>query len=153
MVDFFNVPVGLEVFVEKLRPALERILRSELGEGKVVSFAFVDSDLIAEMNRTYRGKDGPTDVLTFVYGSSESMTDGEPFAEAYLSLEEIDKNAASFGNSLEGELVTVIIHSILHMAGYDHEFNSSKADEMFEKQKMYVVELCAQLGIGPAFSQ
>ncbi len=136
MIIFNELPSGLEDFIQKVKNELEAVVKKEIGNVDV-SFIFITPETMAEMNKQYRGKDGVTDVLTFVYGNSEEGDEG-PYSEGYLCLEKVLENSKEFGNFLEKELLTVIIHSILHMAGYDHEYSFENSEEMFKKQEEYV---------------
>ncbi|ABS60838.1 MULTISPECIES: rRNA maturation RNase YbeY [Fervidobacterium] len=136
MIIFNELPSGLEDFIQKVKNELEAIVKKEIGNVDV-SFIFITPETMAEMNKQYRGKDGATDVLTFVYGNNAEGEE-EPYSEGYLCLEKILENSKEFGNSLEKELLTVLVHSILHMAGYDHEYSSENSEEMFKKQEEYV---------------
>ncbi len=175
VITFENIPLRVENMLSRFKPYLEDIARQEVGEVKI-NFVFIDSGSIAEMNKEYREKKGPTDVLTFVYGDTDAIDEiiereeisGEtiknideieselaslseefselPYAEGYLCLDVVKENAKEFGNILEKELLTVLVHSILHMAGYDHEYEGSNAEEMFKKQNDYVERIWANIG-------
>ena len=151
MVTFENVPSKFENALSTFKPHLESIVSQEIGNVNI-NFVFLDATTMTELNEEYRKKEGPTDVLTFVYGGSnedfEEVSDeisklseeytSEPYAEGYLCIDVIEDNAKDFKNSVEKELLTVLVHSILHMAGYDHEYKDDNAEEMFKKQDDYV---------------
>ncbi len=69
------------------------------------------------MNRQYRGKDEATDILTFELRSPQANTAGD----LAISAEIAAANAAELGHSTETELKILILHGLLHLAGYDHE--------------------------------
>ncbi|WP_448374951.1 rRNA maturation RNase YbeY [Fervidobacterium sp.] len=162
---FFDVPDELIKLIDNYLNELTKIVEDEIADVKI-HFIFVDSQTMAQMNQQYRGKEGPTDVLTFVYEDSyenddldeldveetqglgkikESELAEEPYAEGYICLDVVKKNAEELNNTFEKELLTVFVHSILHMAGYDHEYDTTNAQEMFAKQKMYVEKLTNEL--------
>ncbi|ODN31203.1 rRNA maturation RNase YbeY [Fervidobacterium thailandense] len=151
---FQNVPEEFVQLIDKFKEKLDEIVRAEIGD-VVVQFVFVGQDEISEMNAKFRGKEGPTDVLTFVYGTEDSefepelpveLEEGqrEIYAESYVCPSVVEENAREFGNSTEHEMITVLVHSILHMAGYDHEYGDVNAKEMFEKQENYVQKLLCE---------
>jgi len=113
---------------------LEEIVRKEIGD-VVVNVIFIDKKTISQLNSKFRKKRGATDVLTFPYG------DEDLFGEIYVCLDIVEENAKRFHNTLERELVEVIVHGILHLAGYDHEYSKENEKEMFEKQTKYVEEV------------
>ena len=69
------------------------------------------------MNRRFRHKDEATDVLTFELRSTQANTAGD----LAISAEIAAANAAELGHSTETELKILILHGLLHLAGYDHE--------------------------------
>jgi probable rRNA maturation factor len=84
--------------------------------GEVVIFITTSAEL-RQMNRQYRHKDEPTDVLSFELRSSRAKTAGD----LAISAEIAAANAAELGHSTETELKILILHGLLHLAGYDHE--------------------------------
>lgn len=154
MIEFCDFPESVEEFLKKVKEDLEKIASNEIGDVDI-EFVFIDSDTIAKMNAEYRGKEGPTDVLTFVYGydeteeeiENEDMDTEEPYAEGYLCIDVIKENSEKFNVPFEKEMLTVLVHSILHMAGYDHEYSTENAEEMFNKQNKYVEEIWNSLAL------
>ncbi len=153
LVRFFEVPEEVEEIISSYKEKLSEIVEKEIGK-VYIHFVFVDTETISEMNMDYRGKEGPTDVLTFVYGNSNKEVESlgekefenttEPYAEGYICLDIVKKNAEEYNNTFEKELLTVVVHSILHMAGYDHEYDTTNAEEMFKKQEMYLKNLLSK---------
>jgi len=100
----------------------------------IVNIVFVGIERISEYNK-YRNVSGPTDVLSFVYDSSELL------GEIYICPQYVKENAKYFKVRFGEELVRVCVHGMLHLLGYDHETNELDAKKMFEKQECYVREL------------
>nr|WP_143606627.1 rRNA maturation RNase YbeY [Thermosipho atlanticus] len=117
---------------EKFLEIMNEVLKEELKKEVNVGLVFVDRDEIEKLNKEYRRMEGPTDVLTFVYG------DEDLYAEVFVCEEIVRENAEKFLSSFEDELLTVLIHAALHVAGYDHEYDTSKSEEMFRKQEYYL---------------
>lgn len=86
------------------------------------SIAIVDDDSIEQMNKTYRHKDKPTDVLSFRYSDDSG--------EIVLSADTIRKQAKEFGHSVQVEAAFMLVHGILHILGWDHERSEQEAREM-----------------------
>ena len=105
-----------------------------------LSVAFVDSRSIQKLNRRYRGRDYPTDVLSFGYGGDAD--DGAPYlGDIAISLETAFENAARWRVSREGELRKLLLHGILHLLGFDHETDSgemSRLQHRLMRRKFYV---------------
>lgn len=107
-----------------------------------VSLVFCDDDFIAELNRQYRGKNGPTDVLSFSIREGETIADPgddvpESLGDIILSLDRASAQAEEFDVALEEELARLAIHGLLHLLGFDHE-ESAVEGEMFEIQDEYL---------------
>jgi probable rRNA maturation factor len=82
--------------------------------GDVVIFVTCSEEM-QKLNREYRGKDEPTDVLTVPSLSPRVLGD------IAISVEIAAANAAELGHSTEAEVKVLILHGLLHLAGYDHE--------------------------------
>jgi probable rRNA maturation factor len=97
-----------------------------------LNIALLTDDEIQILNREHRGIDSTTDVLSFHYYDEFSDTDADDTAgEIILSESRILSQAVEHGHSPERECEILIIHSILHILGYDHETDEEYA-EMWE---------------------
>ena len=128
---------------EKLVDLLKNVIEFALKEEEVdveceVSLLFVDNDEIREINNETRGIDRATDVLSFPmldyenkkvfkemytnYEFSQSDCDGEELVlgDVVLSLERALEQSKEFNHSFEREASYLVVHSILHLLGYDH---------------------------------
>ncbi|MGI6344430.1 MAG: rRNA maturation RNase YbeY [Bacillota bacterium] len=89
-----------------------------------VSVALVDDAAIRVLNRDYRGIDQPTDVLSFAQQEGEELIDSSSvlvLGDIVISLERAEAQAAEYGHSLNRELAFLLVHGLLHLAGYDHD--------------------------------
>ncbi len=91
------------------------------------SVSVVSNKDMKRLNKSYKGKDRPTDVLAFFY------PDGNPQAEIIISSEMAIKNAPDYGNSTQEELLTYLIHGVLHILGYN-DIRKGQKDLMFKQQ-------------------
>jgi rRNA maturation RNase YbeY len=103
-------------------------VRRELGlNGHDLSVCFISDSEIARLNKKYRGKRGPTDVLSFPntgksLTSSTSLTSFTSFlGDIAISPATARRNAHRFHRTLDEELRNLILHGALHLLGYDHE--------------------------------
>jgi probable rRNA maturation factor len=79
-----------------------------------------DDATIRSLNRRFRGRDHSTDVLSFPAGFA--TPDGPRyFGDVAISLETAVRQAGSVGGSLEREVKVLLLHGLIHLAGYDHE--------------------------------
>ncbi|ANB60588.1 rRNA maturation RNase YbeY [Anoxybacteroides amylolyticum] len=113
----------------------------QVPDGAEVSISFVDNEQIRIINRDYRGKDQPTDVISFAL---EEMGEGEieiiggdmpkVLGDIIISLPKAKEQATEYGHSLMRELGFLAVHGFLHLLGYDHETEEDEK-EMFAKQE------------------
>jgi len=88
-----------------------------------VSISFVDKDEIRELNRDYRNIDEPTDVLSFPLSKPAEWTDCDiptALGDIIICTDMAREQANEYGHSFKRELGFLIIHGLLHLAGYDH---------------------------------
>ncbi len=119
----------IEAFVPKI---LDRLLeKTEISERACFSgfefnslsfdILFIDDEKIQEINRDYRAKDCPTDVITFALFADDDfkpVLDGDiNLGEILISLDTAKMQAKS---SLRDEILTLICHGVLHLFGFDH---------------------------------
>ncbi len=96
-----------------------RTLLRELGEKRAsLSLALVDDETIRALNRTHRGKDKATDVLSFPLRSEDSPED--LLGDVVISVETAKRQAAAYDAPLQRELERLLIHGVLHLLGHDH---------------------------------
>lgn len=101
-----------------------------------LSILFMDDEDITELNRDYRKKDRPTDVLSFPMREGE-FGDLNPdlLGDVVISLDTAKRQAEERGETLEEEINLLLIHGILHLLGFDHEKNAAEAKRMQAKEK------------------
>ena len=111
----------------------------QFGAGAEVSVTFCNDGYIQELNREYRGKDAPTDVLSFPIfdADEEDPLDEEilPLGDIVLNLDRAALQGAELGHSLLREVAFLTVHSTLHLLGYDHERSADEDEEMCKKQR------------------
>ena len=81
-----------------------------------VSVTFVSNDEMKALNHQYRGKDEPTDVLSFPMDEDDLPMLGD----IVISVVRAKEQAVEFGHSFERELGFLLVHGFLHLIGYDH---------------------------------
>ena len=95
-----------------------------------VELLLTDDATIHALNKQYRGKDKPTDVLSF------SMEDPVHLGQLVISVDRARQQAEDIGQSLEEELKFLFTHGTLHLLGYDHE---DPEDEKIMLAKTYAL--------------
>ncbi|SNZ10980.1 probable rRNA maturation factor [Terribacillus aidingensis] len=106
-----------------------------------ISITFVDNDEIQVINRNYRQKDTPTDVISFAMqeeGEGETQIIGEELPVVYgdiiISVDMAKGQAEEYEHSIERELGFLALHGFLHLLGYDH-MNEADEKKMFGRQE------------------
>jgi probable rRNA maturation factor len=115
--------------------------REEVEGGSEVSVTFVSNDRIREINRDYRHKDQPTDVISFALeelGEDEIEIVGTDIprilGDIIISVERAKEQAEEYNHSFSRELGFLALHGFLHLLGYDH-IEKEDETEMFQRQK------------------
>jgi probable rRNA maturation factor len=100
-----------------------------------LSISFVDDDTICTLNRDYRQKDEPTDVLSFPMREGEVMGQVEPLGDIVISVDTAARQAGELGHSLEDEIDELIFHGFVHLLGRDHESAEGDWNKLENKLK------------------
>ncbi len=121
-------------------------------EGWELCIKFVESDEIAYLNKLYRAKDRPTDVLSFPQQEWPApvrvhSVDAKLAKDAFnllgdivISLDEAQKNAEEIGQQLDREVCFLLVHGILHLCGHDH-IKEYEEIIMLDEQKLIMSSL------------
>ena len=112
----------LQALLKRL-PKVEGVLAYE-----DVELLLTDDATIQQLNKQYRGKDKPTDVLSF------SLDDPVHLGQLVISVDRAKEQAKELGQSLEEELKFLFAHGLFHLLGYDHE---EPEEEKIMLQKVY----------------
>jgi probable rRNA maturation factor len=117
---------------QRRRPVAERRLRRVLREAAralrvrgSVALVLTGDRTVHGLNRRYRGKDKPTDVLSFEGPGGE-----HGLGDIVISVDTAARNAAELGRSLPQELDILALHGFLHVLGYDHETDDGTMDRL-----------------------
>jgi len=107
-----------------------------------LSLVITDDAEIHELNRTYRGVDNPTNVLSFPMqeGEFSQITPGL-LGDVVISCDTAQKEADQAGITLEERMSQLLIHGILHLLGFDHEAGPDQARQMEEKSLLLLRNL------------
>ncbi len=109
----------------------------------VVALLLTDNGALAELNRQYRGKDGPTDVLSF-----PAAPEQRPFlGDIAMAFELARDDAAAQGKALHDHVAHLLIHAYLHLLGHDH-----KHPEEAARMEALEIRALAHLGIADPYT-
>jgi probable rRNA maturation factor len=91
-----------------------------------LSVLLTDDARIQELNRDHRGKDRPTDVLSFPLDETSGPQGGRLLGDVVLSIDTAERQARSRRRDLATEVRFLLAHGLLHLIGYDHATPSQK---------------------------
>ena len=120
----------------QLREKTSRLLK-DLGVSPAeLSILLVDDRQIHKLNRQWRNKDRPTDVLSFAQREGRAADPDDPvLGDIVISMERAQAQATERGHSQEKELDLLLVHGLLHLLGYEHEGGGKPAKRMRAKEK------------------
>jgi len=139
-----KIPTGLRMIVRRCCVAVLQLER--FNAPAVVSVAFVDKRKIQELNKEYRNKDSATDVLSFPMLASKPAEDGtleyvtDPktgfkiLGDIAISIDTAKDQAEKMGIRLSEEVSFLVVHSMLHLLGYDHERSIEDEEKMKDRE-------------------
>ena len=133
-----NVSLDNSVIIAAAKQAYQTVAT----ESADCTIRVVGNDEGQELNRTYRHKDKPTNVLSFTYDESDPEAENHYIGDIVLCFPVVEIESKQQGKLLENHYSHLVVHGILHLCGYDHE-------EMAEAEKMeqLEIEILAKLGI------
>jgi len=124
------------------RSALRRWVAAALKKDAVVTLRFVDTAEGETLNRSYRRKSSPTNVLSFVYDDRPGVVHGD----VVLCFPLLRQEAAEQGKTLAAHCAHLVVHGMLHLQGYGH----GRADEATAMEALEVAILAA-LGVADPY--
>jgi probable rRNA maturation factor len=115
-----------------------------LGEGKAsVNIALIDSETSQSLNAQWRGKDKPTNILSFPFELPEGWEERhQMLGDLVVCVPVVQQEAEQQGKVLAQHMAHLLVHGLLHLQGYDHEHEDDA-----EQMEALETALLAQLGI------
>ena len=136
-IEVFNeTEEDLSKDIMELKDFLYKVAKDEKLDNIIYNVIIIDNDRIQKINKEYRGKDMPTDVITFALEDDKTFnrTDIRVLGDIYISIDKVRSQALEYGHSFKRELYFLSIHGFLHLLGYDH-MKEEEEKVMFKKQK------------------
>ena len=139
-----------EIINQQRKIKLERLIFRSFAEAATslisetnnqsATVVFVSDKKIRELNKTFRGKNSATDVLSFPFEADEFETDENNLGDIVISVEQAERQAQENRLDLETEIKQLILHGILHLCGYDHETDDGEmnAKELELRDKLRI---------------
>lgn len=117
----------MKLYSEETEALIQKVLAKgaelqKVPETAEISVLICDAPVIHELNKTYRGVDAPTDVLSFALNEGEDDVPEEEgeLGDIVINLDRAEEQAKEFGHSKERETAYLAVHGFLHILGYDH---------------------------------
>lgn len=123
--------------LDELKDMLSNFCKRE-GLGNVIfNIIIIDNPAIHKINKEYRDKDAPTDVISFALEDDKTVIEPDGvriLGDIYISIDKVHEQALEYGHSFKRELSFLAVHGLLHLLGYDH-MEKSDEEVMFKKQE------------------
>ena len=133
-----NFPLDNQLFFDAAKKAYQAVAK----EPCECTIRVVGHDEGRELNRQYRDKDKPTNVLSFSYEDDDPDAELEYIGDIVLCYPVVESESLEQGKSIEQHLFHLIVHGTLHLCGYDHE-ESEEAEQMEQLE----IQILDKLGI------
>jgi probable rRNA maturation factor len=133
-VTILNKQKKIRLALRPLEKFSEKALRNLKLKPDSANIALITEDEIARLNKIYRKKDKPTDVLSFSAQTPRALPNKRQFlGDIAIAPAVARRYAKKNGRSLENEICILILHGILHLLGYDHETDRGQMDRIEHK--------------------
>ncbi|NCD05294.1 MAG: rRNA maturation RNase YbeY [Spirochaetia bacterium] len=128
-----------DIIESKVNLILDKLSQDEVE----LSITFVSDEEIQELNKQWRDKDMPTDILSFVQSDNIDDFDFWPDADQsnilgdmVISISAIERNCENFDVPFSQEVDRILIHGILHLLGHDHKSNDKSEPMLLLQEKI-----------------
>ncbi len=118
-----------QINVRRLKTAAQTLLRAAGRPDSELSVVLTDDAFIRDLNRTHRGKNKETDVLSFP--GSETLV-----GDVVISVDTARRQAAEYDAPLQNEIYRLLIHGLLHVLGHDHHEPAQRAAMEAEERRL-----------------
>lgn len=144
---------GLELLPQQERARVRRDVRRVLQAARLgsleVAVVLVDDAAMRALNRQHRGKDRPTDVLSFSAQEGPAMPGlEEVLGDLVVSVDTARRQARAHGHGLSEEVAVLVAHGLLHLCGLDHERGADEARLQAEAE----MTILAAAGLDPGLA-
>lgn len=116
-------------------------------DGAELSILLADDATLRDLNRTWRAKDKPTNVLSWPAADPEDLATSPHCGDVALSFETLVREAKEEGKSVQDHFSHLVVHGVLHLMGYDHE-----TDEEAKEMESLEVSILAAMGVADPYA-
>ena len=135
-IDIFYKGRSYAINNKKISYISRKILRQLGYDCFDLSVGFVSIKRIRQLNKDFRDIDEPTDILAFPFGELDDPAGNHSglLGEVVICLAVARRNAIGIGQRLDREVCFLLVHGILHLAGFDHQ-TTVETERMFREQR------------------
>ena len=131
-----NQQKKVKLNLSRIKKETYKILENLDCHNSELSILFTSDNYIKELNKTYKKKNRPTDVLSFSQKEGNTVgIDTNILGDVVISTDTAERQADGLRHSVEKEIFLQLIHGILHLLGFDHEKSKQDALKMQSKEK------------------
>lgn len=127
----------LDKELDELKDMLSDFCKREDLGNVIFNIIIIDNPTIHKINKEYRDKDAPTDVISFALEDDKTVIEPDGvriLGDIYISIDKVHEQALEYAHSFKRELSFLAVHGLLHLLGYDH-MEKSDEEVMFKKQE------------------
>lgn len=145
--QFGDIPYAARHRTALPRHKVSRWIRHALSDDAQITVRIVNAEEGHRLNRDFRNKDYPTNVLTFDYAQA---TEESPWvmADLVLCAPVVAQEAKAQGKTLQAHYAHLLVHGTLHAQGWDHETSEADADEMED----YEIAILKEMGFSDPYA-
>lgn len=136
-----KISLPVELSISRIRHIAKATLKTRALVGDM-TIVFTENEEIQHLNKTFRGIDSATDVLSFPSEEIDPLTNARYLGDVIISLEKAKSQAQQNSRDVIDEISMLIVHGCLHLSGLDHSTVQEK-DEM----RKYQEDILSDLGI------
>ncbi len=143
MIEIINNQRKIKIRVKDFQEYAEKVIEIiPAANGKIATVGFISDKKMRELNKSFRGKNSTTDVLSFPFAAEEfeKLSESSASADGYfgadnlgdiiISVEQAERQAIENNLNFETEIKQLILHGVLHLCGYDHEQDAGEMNEL-----------------------
>ncbi len=131
VIHIHNRQRTITIDTPRLKQHLQQVLEYLSCGDAELSVVFANDQFLRELNRTYRQKDRPTNVLAFPQSPTPSANDlPSLLGDVVVSLPTAAREARESDQPVEAHVLYLVLHGILHLLGYDHEHSPADQQRM-----------------------
>ncbi|TLU97231.1 rRNA maturation RNase YbeY [Dyadobacter luticola] len=136
MLNFFSEDIDFKVANPlKTKKWIKNASKSEGYEISTLNYIFCSDDYLLEINKQYLDHNYFTDIITFDNSEEDNVLEGD----IYISVDRVEENAKTFHSDFASEMRRVLIHGLLHLAGYEDSTDALK-QAMRGKEDEYLAQ-------------